>query len=106
MLTDRERDELLIRMDERTMKMQEALERDFKSLYGNGQPGLIERVRDLSTTCKELKGKLEDLEKIPARVQTLENYHTNENSFIRKCGAVIAWLVTAALALYSALKHH
>lgn len=82
MLTDRERDTLLIRMDERLKNMEEALGRDYKCLYGNGQPGLLQRV------------------------QQLENFHTNENGFLRRFGAIIAWLATTALALYSAIKHH
>lgn len=82
MLTDRERDTLLIRMDERMKNIEEALGRDYKCLYGNGQPGLLQRV------------------------QQLENYHANENGFLRRFGAIIAWLATTALALYSAIKHH
>jgi hypothetical protein len=108
-MTDSEK-ELLIRIDERTKDILEALARDYKCLHGNGQPGLIERVQILESSKKELSGKVESLEKtlekIPARVQTLENYHTNENSFVRRFGAIIAWLATTALALYSAIKHH
>ena len=80
-MTDTEK-ELLIRIDERTKDIQEALARDYKCIHGNGQPGLLQRV------------------------QTLENYHSNENSFVRRFGMVIAWVITTALALYSALKHH
>jgi methionine synthase II (cobalamin-independent) len=111
-MTDSEK-ELLIRIDERTKDILEALARDYKCLHGNGQPGLIERVQTLEATKNEFAGKIEAhekkieaLEKVPARVQTLENYHTNENSFLRKFGAVIAWIATTALALYSVLKHH
>lgn len=82
MLTDRERDTLLIRMDEQLKEIHKALERDYKCLHGNGQPGLIQRV------------------------QELENYHKNENGFLRKFGTVIAWMATTALALYSAIRHH
>ena len=82
MLTDRERDTLLIRMDEQLKQIHKALERDYKCLHGNGQPGLLQRV------------------------QQLENYHSNENGFLKKFGAIIAWIVTTALALYSVIKHH
>lgn len=80
MLTDRERDQLLIRMDEHVKNIEDALGRDYKCLYGNGKPGLIERV------------------------QQLENYHQNENKFTRRAGTIIAWLATTALALYSVLR--
>ena len=80
-MTDTEK-ELLIRIDERTKDIQEALARDYKLLHGNGQPGLLERV------------------------QKLENMHQNENTMLKKYGSVIAWLITTALAIYSTLKHH
>jgi hypothetical protein len=98
--------ELLIRIDERTKDIQDALAKDYKCLYGNGQKGLIEKVKDLEACTDNLKEKAEALDGIPSRVQTLENYHTNENSFFRKFGAIIAWVVTTALALYSVVKHH
>ena len=82
MMTDRERDALLIRMDEKLKGIESALARDYKCLHGNGQPGLLERV------------------------QKLEDFHANENGFTRRYGAVVAWLLTTALALYSTLKHH
>ena len=104
-MTDSEK-ELLIRIDERTKDIQEALSRDYKCLHGNGQPGLIERVQVLEAAKKEIESKVDVLEKIPPRVQTLENYHANENSFLRKFGAAIAWVIATALALYSAMKHH
>ncbi len=80
-MTDSEK-ELLIRIDERTKDILEALARDYKALHGNGSPGLL------------------------ARVQKLEDMHQTENTTLRKYGAFIAWLVTTALALYSAIKHH
>ena len=80
-MTDSEK-ELLIRIDERTKDIQEALARDYKTLHGNGNPGLLERV------------------------QKLENLHQNENTMFKKYGAVIAWIITTIIAVYSAIKHH
>lgn len=94
------------RMDDRLENIEESLSRDYKCLHGNGQPGLIQQVQKLEYDCKELREKVDVLEKIPARVQTLENYHSNENKFLRKYGAVIAWIATTALSLYSVIKHH
>jgi tetrahydromethanopterin S-methyltransferase subunit G len=98
------------RMDDKFEVINESLKRDYKILYGNGQPGLVQQVQDLTHARDEMKKQLDGLEKkleaLPGRIQTLENYHTNENSFLRKFGAIIAWLATTALALYSAIKHH
>lgn len=82
MMSDRERDTLLIRIDERLKGIESALARDYKCLHGNGQPGLIERV------------------------QKLEDYHANENGFFKKFGGIIAWMITTIIAVYSAVKHH
>lgn len=46
-MTEEERDSLLIRIDERTKKMEEDTKDVFKVLYGNGQPGVISRIQKL-----------------------------------------------------------
>lgn len=81
-MTNQERDELLIRLEERLKGIDEALKRDYRILHGNGQPGLIQRV------------------------QELEDFHKNENGFIKKYGGVIGWIVTTVIAIYSVIKHH
>ena len=82
MLSDKDRDTLLIRMDERLKGIESSLERQYKCIHGNGQPGLL------------------------SRVQTLEDLHQNENSFMKKFGGIIGWIATTAIALYSVFKHH
>jgi tetrahydromethanopterin S-methyltransferase subunit B len=98
------------RMDDKFDVINESLKRDYKIIYGNGQPGLVQQVQELHHIAEDLKTKLSALEKkveaLPGRIQNLENYHSNENSFLKKFGSVIAWLATTALALYSVLKHH
>lgn len=69
---------ILARIDERLKN----IENISKIIYGNGRKGLLERV------------------------QELEDYHKNENGFLRRYGNLIAWLVATALALYSTIKHH
>ena len=79
-MTGAQRDALLTRLDERTDEIKKALDRDFKVLYGNGKPGLLERVQ-----------RLEDR-------QTARRHH---------CGtvaAVLGFIVNAAIALYAAVK--
>ena len=46
-MTDTERDELLIRLDESTKEIKNKLKADYAHLHGNGRPGLLERVQKL-----------------------------------------------------------
>ena len=46
-MTQAERDEMMIRMDERLKSIDDKLAEDYKHLHGNGQPGLIQRVQKL-----------------------------------------------------------
>lgn len=81
-MSDKDRDELLVRIDERLKGIHEALERDYKHLHGNGQPGLL------------------------TRVQKLEDIHANENRWTKKIAAVGAWLVSTGIAIFALSKHH
>ena len=79
-MTDAERDELLIRLDESTKEIKNKLKTDYAHLHGNGRPGLLERVQ-----------KLEDW-----RLACQHHY-----------GAVagaVAFVINAAVAWYAALK--
>lgn len=82
MLTPKERDALLIRIDERLEHVGAALARDYQALYGNGRPGLVERVREL------------------------EARRDQSDRFGRKYGALVAWCITTIIAAYAAWKNH
>lgn len=79
-MSDVERDELLIRIDEQVKEIRSKLDRDGRMIYGNGKPGLL------------------------SRVQSLEDFHRNENTFVRKSGGIIAWLITTILAAFAVWK--
>ena len=51
-MTDKERDAMLERIDDKLKDIKEALERDFKALYGNGHPGLLVRMSQMETWQK------------------------------------------------------
>ena len=76
-MSDTERDELLIRIDEQVKEIKSKLDRDGRTIYGNGKPGLL------------------------SRVQSLEDFHRNESTFWKKTGGVIAWIVTPVIALFA-----
>lgn len=79
-MTDEERDELLIRLDERTQKIASDLKDDYKALYGNGQPGLL------------------------SRVQKLEDWKDAKQKHVGAIAGVLGFIVNAAIALYAAIK--
>ena len=80
-MTNDERDELLIRMDERINTINEKLNSDYKHLHGNGSPGLI------------------------ARVQALEDAQAAQEKHHGVMWGVIGFIVNAALAAYAVFKH-
>jgi len=80
-MTDAQRDELLIRMDERINTINEKLDTDYKHLHGNGQPGLI------------------------SRVQALEDAREAESKHHGAMWAVIGFFVNAAIAVYAVFRH-
>ena len=79
-MTDTERDELLIRLDESTKEIKNKLKTDYAHLHGNGRPGLLERVQ-----------KLEDW-------QAARQHHYGAVT------VVVGFIINAAIALYAALK--
>lgn len=80
-MTNDERDELLIRMDERINTINEKLNSDYKHLHGNGSPGLI------------------------ARVQALEDAQVAQEKHHGAMWCVIGFIVNAAIAVYAVFKH-
>ena len=81
-MTNDERDAILLEIRGTLKGIEKDIARHDKTLYGNGQPGVC------------------------ARVQSLEDYHANENGFTKKYGGVLAWVITTILAIYSVIKHH
>ena len=79
-MTDAERDELLIRLDESTKEIKDKLKNDYVHLHGNGRPGLLERVQ-----------KLEDL-------QAARQHH------YAVIAGVIGFIVNAIGVIYAIIK--
>lgn len=46
-MTSKERDELLVRLEERMKGIDDKLAADYRHIHGNGHPGLIQRVQKL-----------------------------------------------------------
>lgn len=81
-MTNAERDALLVRIDEQIEEINKALERDYHALHGNGHPGLV------------------------SRVQKLEDWQEQAESFKQKYGSVIGWIITTAIAVFAVFKPH
>ena len=79
-MTDAERDELLIRLDESTKEIKNKLKTDYAHLHGNGRPGLLERV------------------------QKLEDWQAARQHHYGAIAAAIGFIVNTAIAVYAAIK--
>ena len=79
-MTDGERDELLIRLDERTKKILLDMKDDYRALYGNGRPGLLDRV------------------------QSLEDWKAARDRHYGAIAGVIGFIINAAIAIYAIAK--
>ena len=79
-MTDTERDELLIRLDESTKEIKNKLKTDYAHLHGNGRPGLLERV------------------------QKLEDWQAAKQHHYGAVAVVIGFVINATITLYAALK--
>lgn len=77
-MTDSERDNLITEIHTDVQVMKSKLEHDFRALYGNGHPGLIDRVADIEKKLAVMNGSQHSV------LQTL------------------AWLATFGVAVYAA----
>lgn len=87
-MTDNERDKLLLEMNRTLGSIQTKLDQDYHALYGNGSPGLLEEVKNITK-----------------RLVTLETKETERSHHYGVFAGVIGFIVNAALAIYAALKN-
>ena len=83
--TDRE---MLIQIRETLAAIKVKIDNDYSALYGNGKPGLIEDVKNITQ-----------------RVAVLEEQEKNHKNHHGVFAAVVAWLVNAAIVIYAAFKN-
>ena len=88
-MTDAERDRVLMQILQDVSEMKVKINSDYAALYGNGKPGLIEDVKNIT-----------------ARVLTLEVKDKENHRRTGLIAGVVGFIINAALALYAALKNH
>jgi hypothetical protein len=53
----------------------------YRALYGNGRPGLLERMKEMETKIETLrKAYYEDVKSIHAKLENLEEYKTADEA--------------------------
>lgn len=87
-MTDRERDQKILQMAEDVAEIKVKVSSDYRAIYGNGKPGLIEDMRNVTQ-----------------RLVVLEQREEERKHRHGALAAVIAFLVNAAIAIYAALKN-
>ena len=88
-MTDTQRDELLIKLATDVAEVKLKIGNDFKALYGNGKPGLIDTVAVLERRISELEGEAK----------------ARKRHWVAICG-IIAWVASAAVNLIGAWIQH
>lgn len=73
---------------ERLARIEERLTHDYHALHGNGKPGILETVQNITQ-----------------RVDRLESSQKEQSKHTGMIAAVIAWIVNAAIAIYAAFKN-
>ena len=83
--TDRE---MLIQIRETLAAIKVKIDNDYSALYGNGKPGLIQDVKNITERVAVLEAQ--------------EKSHKNHHGIF---AAVVAFIVNAAIAIYAVLKN-
>lgn len=73
---------------ERLSRIEERLKNDFYTIHGNGKPGIVDKVQNITT-----------------RVEHLESREKERSRHTGIIAGVIGFVVNAIIALYAALKH-
>ncbi|MBQ9501777.1 MAG: hypothetical protein IJU70_06450 [Lentisphaeria bacterium] len=87
-MTDNERDRLLLSISTTLADIKAKLEQDYHALHGNGSPGLLEKVNNITT-----------------RLVTLETKDKERSHHYGVFAGIIGFIVNAALAIWAALKN-
>jgi len=74
---------------DRLARIEEKLTRDYQALHGNGKPGILDEVKNITT-----------------RVDRLEQRQKQQSKQTGLIAGIIGFIINAAIALYAAIKHH
>ena len=74
---------------DRLARIEEKLNRDYHTIHGNGKPGIVEKV-----------------ENITSRVEKLEDRQTQQSNHAGVIAGIIGFIVNAVIAIYAAIKNH
>jgi hypothetical protein len=72
---------------DRLARIESYLENDSKALYGNGKPGLLDKVNALDK-----------------RLVIMESKNEGKRSIVKDVAGVIAWLVAIGTGLYAIIR--
>ena len=87
-MTDNERDRLLLDMSRALGSIEQKLDQDYHALHGNGGPGLLQNVKNITE-----------------RLVTLETKDKERAHHYGVFAGIVGFIVNAALAIWAALKN-
>ena len=88
-MTDADRDRYLMQLVADVADIKSKVINDYNAIYGNGKPGLLEDVKNITT-----------------RVGILESKQKEQSKHTGIVAGVIGFIINAVIALYAALKNH
>ena len=88
-MTDAERDRYLLQIVSDIAEIKVKVNNDYAALYGNGKPGL-----------------LEDVKNITQKVAVLEERQQEHNKHTGMIAGIIGFIINAAIALWAAIRNH
>lgn len=94
---------------DRLARIEEAVTNDYKALYGNGKPGLLDRVSRLENQAALIEAQQAVIHELTARVtelgasfQALSVRMDTDKDWFTRIRESLGWIVTTAIAIYAA----
>lgn len=73
---------------DRLARIETKLTQDYHALHGNGKPGILDEMKNITT-----------------RVERLENREKEQSKHAGVIAGIIGFIINAAIAIYAAIKH-
>lgn len=85
-------------METEISHLKKDLERISKTVYGNGKPGLVDKMNDFNLCSTEIRMQLKSI------IDRFDAHEEEFHNLINSKSETLRWLITAAIAAFSAVS--